>query len=451
MKKILVLVTLTLAVFAAYADEPTGVRFFTGTWKEVLTEAQRQNKPIFIDIYTTWCGPCKLMSKEAFPDAKVGEKFNTHFVSYKIDAEKGEGIDLAKKYRITAYPTSLFVSAKGDLIYRAIGYSGIKGLLEEADKAIEVSKDPKPLSEWDKEYESGKRDSEFLAAYLKKRARLGMPSGPILDDYLKTIPEAQWTTLENLELLAGSVSSADSKAFDILLEHAPKLGMSKIGREALMNMQMAIRSSLKEVISQKDEQKLEKLIVKNEKLASFFRPLTPEMADEMALEFRLNFYRQTKNTDQYRQLAGAYADTKLMSQSVESLRKKDEAGYKRFEQSQAMMPDSIKNAEQMKKMGAYMKKAESGQVAGKLNNIAWAYYETLSDSKDLNQALAWSNRSLELDASPMYMDTNAHLLSKLGRKKEAVKMQEEAVLKEKALGNDTKSYEEELAKMKAKP
>lgn len=73
-------------------DEPSGIKFFTGSWKAVLAEAKRQNKPVFVDIYTTWCGPCKLMAKEAFPNPTVGEKFNSSFVSYQIDAEKGEGV-----------------------------------------------------------------------------------------------------------------------------------------------------------------------------------------------------------------------------------------------------------------------------------------------------------------------------------------------------------------------
>ncbi|MFD1141381.1 thioredoxin fold domain-containing protein [Larkinella insperata] len=451
MKKLVLAIVFSLAFSVTYADETTGVKFFTGSWKEVLAEAQRQNKPVFVDIYTTWCGPCKKMSKEAFPDAKVGDKFNAHFVSYKIDAEKGEGIELARKFRVTAYPTSLFVSTKGDLIYRAIGYGGIDGLLAEADKAIEAAKDPKTLAEWEKEFESGKRDPEFLTTYLKKRTLLGVPSGMVLDEYLKTVPESQWTTPENLELLAGSVSSADSKSFDILLEQAPKLSGSATGQNAIMNMQQALQNSLTEVIAKNDEQGLEKLIAKNEKLSALFRPLTPEMSEEMALQLRMNFYRQTKNPDKYRQLAATYADTKLMVQSPEALRQKDEAGYKRFETSQSFLPDSVKKGEDFQKMAAYMKKAESSQVAMKLNNIAWSYYETLTDAKALNQALGWSKRSLELDPSPMHMDTYAHLLYKLGRKKEAIKTQEEAIAKEKTLGNDPKQYEEALAKMKVKP
>jgi thiol:disulfide interchange protein len=145
---------LLAASFAVQAEEPTGIRFFKGSWKAVLNEAQKQNKPVFIDIYTTWCGPCKQMARQAFPDAKVGEKFNANFISYQLDAERGEGVQIARKYTVTAYPTTLFVSPDGALIHRVVGYGGIQAMLTEADKAIAAAADPNPLSALEKHYAS---------------------------------------------------------------------------------------------------------------------------------------------------------------------------------------------------------------------------------------------------------------------------------------------------------
>ena len=113
------------------------------------------------------------MAKQAFPDAKVGEKFNANFISYQIDAEKGEGITVTRKYAVDAYPTSLYVSGNGELIYRAVGYGGIPGMLTEADKAIAAAKDENPLSAMEKRYEAGQRDVAFLAGYLLKRTTIG--------------------------------------------------------------------------------------------------------------------------------------------------------------------------------------------------------------------------------------------------------------------------------------
>jgi thiol:disulfide interchange protein len=84
-----------------------GISFRQDDWQNVLVQAKAQNKLIFVDIYTTWCRPCKEMDKKTFSEASVGDKFNSKFINYKIDAEKGFGITLARRYNVTSYPTCL--------------------------------------------------------------------------------------------------------------------------------------------------------------------------------------------------------------------------------------------------------------------------------------------------------------------------------------------------------
>ena len=64
--------------------------FELGNLESVLQKAAKENKLIFIDAYTTWCGPCKKMSKEVFTTDTVANYFNRTFVNYKFDMEKGE-------------------------------------------------------------------------------------------------------------------------------------------------------------------------------------------------------------------------------------------------------------------------------------------------------------------------------------------------------------------------
>lgn len=122
------------------ADEPTGIRFFSGSWSEVLAEANHQHKPIFVDFYTTWCPPCRRMAREAFPNGLVGAKFNQHFISYQVNAEAGEGVSLAKRYAVESYPTALYILPGGELIHRAVGYGGVSAMLKQADMVLALPK-----------------------------------------------------------------------------------------------------------------------------------------------------------------------------------------------------------------------------------------------------------------------------------------------------------------------
>ena len=82
------------------------------TWANVLVEAKRQHKPIFLDVYTTWCKPCKQLENEVFSLTSVGEKLNSSFICYRIDAEKGEGIAIASSYQVQSYPALFFFRYK---------------------------------------------------------------------------------------------------------------------------------------------------------------------------------------------------------------------------------------------------------------------------------------------------------------------------------------------------
>ena len=124
MKK-LVMMTLAALMFTgvAVAEENAGVKFTEDTFANVQKVAKKAKKPIFVDIYTTWCGPCKYLASKIFPAQIVGDYMNEAFVSTKFDAEKGEGIELAKKYAVKGYPTMLILDAEGKELGRLVGSS----------------------------------------------------------------------------------------------------------------------------------------------------------------------------------------------------------------------------------------------------------------------------------------------------------------------------------------
>ena len=114
-----------LCVLGLQLAAAQGIQFFGGSWKEVMAEAKSTGRPVFIDVYTSWCMPCKKMAKETFTQKEVGDYFNANFVNYKIDAEKGEGITIARQYKVTAYPTCLFVLPNGKLVHSFLGFQTV--------------------------------------------------------------------------------------------------------------------------------------------------------------------------------------------------------------------------------------------------------------------------------------------------------------------------------------
>jgi thioredoxin 1 len=134
------LLALALTVSAAFAEggknegkaEEKGIQFTEAKWAEILKKAKAENKVIFFDAYTTWCGPCKLMQKNVFTRSDVAEVFNKDFINVKVDMESGEGPGLAKKYPIEGYPTLFFISPKGKVVKQLLGYQNAEQLLKVA-------------------------------------------------------------------------------------------------------------------------------------------------------------------------------------------------------------------------------------------------------------------------------------------------------------------------------
>jgi thioredoxin-related protein len=133
MKKIwLLILPLLLSITAIANDGNTGkgIHFSKLTWKETLAKAKKENKMIFVDVYTTWCGPCKLLKKNTFPDKALGDYFNKNFINIAIDAEEGEWIKFAEQNNIQGFPTLLIIDKNGNEAGRTMGYMPAAQLLQ---------------------------------------------------------------------------------------------------------------------------------------------------------------------------------------------------------------------------------------------------------------------------------------------------------------------------------
>ena len=153
----LVLVALIAFTLQSFAQEgTTGIQFFQGTFNEALVKAKQENKVLFVDFYAVWCVPCKKMAKTVFTQEEVGKFFNEHFVSIQLDAEKGDNVNIAKSYKVVAYPTIAFISPDGKAISVNTGAMNKDELLDAAKIAAGQSMSFEAL------YEKYKADNNDL-------------------------------------------------------------------------------------------------------------------------------------------------------------------------------------------------------------------------------------------------------------------------------------------------
>ena len=107
-----------------------GIKFVEPNWAKAIEQAKKQKKMIFVDAYTTWCGPCRMLKQNTFPDKAAGDFFNKHFINIALDMEKGDGIAFGEKYQIRAYPTLLIIDADQKSTSIAEGYMNPAQLIE---------------------------------------------------------------------------------------------------------------------------------------------------------------------------------------------------------------------------------------------------------------------------------------------------------------------------------
>lgn len=116
------------------------IDFFRGTYQEAMAMSKAENKPIFVDAYAVWCGPCKWMDANTFKNAEVAAYYNSNFINLKLDAEKGNGAEFAGKYRVTAYPTLYFLRADGSVIKKVMGALPPDVFIGEGKAALDLFK-----------------------------------------------------------------------------------------------------------------------------------------------------------------------------------------------------------------------------------------------------------------------------------------------------------------------
>jgi thioredoxin-related protein len=391
MKFTVTFILITIANFAI----AQGINFESHDtkWADILAKAKSENKVIFMDAYTTWCGPCKKMAADIFPQKEVGDYFNKQFVNVKMDMEKGEGLDLARKYKIRAYPTYLFIDGNGELVHKSMGMMPAPDFINVAQSAADPNKQFYSLK---KKFDKGEREPAFVKNLLDAAVKSGENevASEVMNVYMDT--QKDLNTKENMDLLINSTQKIESKAYKHIVKN--KAAFEKNYEKELVEYRILFEPSV-EIIKKfgDDNQNLDV-----EKAKTY-----------------LNQHISKEQTEQMMILA-----TIQLSQIKQDL------------------PTMIKNFE------VYLDKYPSVN-SNFLNNAAWTFYEQVNEKERLEKAVKWSLKSIESQDNFMFNDTAAALYFKLKNKANAKLHAEKAIKLAKVHGEDASETESLLKKIEA--
>ncbi|HXB35172.1 MAG TPA: thioredoxin fold domain-containing protein [Puia sp.] len=375
---------LLVVPFGLRAQVDTGVRFEHGlSWAAVKAKARAENKYIFMDCFTTWCGPCRYMSTAIFPQKESGDYMNDKFVSVAVqldttakdaDDVKGwyaDGHDIAAKFGVRAYPTYLIFAPDGHVVHRMVGSRlNAKTFIADVSASFDSTQQYYTLLN---QYENGRRDSAFLH-------RMAMRCDDIYDLANLMVIGNAWLARQTdlysrdaLEIVDVLTNASTDTYFTVYTDHAAEVDKvlgdgkaeAKVRAIFLREGAQLARAAKKEP----DWKKVHKLIAVK----------MPAAADEMTARIKVNFYCGKKDWTNFETVIVAYMKTYGETMSI-----------------------------------------------GDLNSLAWAVFEECPDMTCVSDILDWSRRLKEA-GDPGVMDTYANILYKLGKKGDAIALETKAL------------------------
>ncbi|MCS7019197.1 MAG: thioredoxin family protein [Cytophagales bacterium] len=380
---------MSLVCFLSHAQTKS-IHFQSGSFEAIIAQAQQANKYVFVDVYTDWCAPCKKLEKEVFTNPHVADFFNQNFINFKINAEKGEGIEFSAEFEVNAYPCALFFSPEGKLVHRTVGYFDAQAFIENGKNALLPERQIISLTQ---KYQSGDRSEWVLRNYAYALLAAGDGAAvKVARELLEQLTPAQWHQPANWELIRKIELHMDSPIFSYVAKNPQLFAPYEPEYSTYIHlvtgraMFMAGRS-----------QKAERLLLLKQTLKYY---LPQDSARYLA---RADFYFYTMGNHHEKKHAAA-----------------------------ARYLDRFCNDWQ------------------ELNEMAWHYYEQEHSEELLRKALQWTEKSIQLHKTYQNLDTQAHLLYKLGEYQAAANVARQAIDLGKKQGMDTTMCEELLYKITRK-
>lgn len=385
---------LSLLSIANFAQNRS-IKFEHSSFKEIKEKALKENKLIFIDAFTTWCGPCKQMSKNIFTNDTVADYYNKNFVNAKIDMEKDEGVELAKQYDVRCYPNLLFVDGNGNLVHRIAGSMSVKEFVALGEE----TKNPEScFSHYEKNYEKNKSNPSFLRKYIQARENTCLDADNLVRDYFSLQKQSDLVNKENWEMIQQHTNSMTTDEYDFLIANKQKYDDLYTAKSVDEKLDDIHRNTLFAIIKAK--------------------PLDEKYYQEVKSKIL------TINTVGSK-LVAFDADLRL------ARKKEDWATFAKL---------AVENIDKFYK-----------DDVNTLNSIAWDFYEKVENKNALSKAEEWAMRACEIESSYANLDTYASVLYKLGKKQQALDVANKAIdaaKKDKLASSDYQGTIDLLKKIK---
>jgi thioredoxin-related protein len=396
-KKIIIII-LIVTIPPSLKAQNKGIQFeYSFDWELIKQKAKFEKKYIFIDCNASWCKPCKEMERNIFRLDTIGSIMNEKFISVKVQMDTSvndneeiknryaEASKIKQKYKIIALPTFLFFSPEGDLIHRASGARDVKSFALLLEDALDSNKQFYTL--FDK-YQKGQlpvSKMNYLAITAKLLGDEDMAK-LIANAYLKKIDDELIYSKDNIAFIKQFTQSSREKGFKIFLKNSDKIN---------------------DIMGQCDyaQRFIEYIIGKEE--------VDPKMVSASKLG----------NTPNWNKLASVISKKYniLFAKRAVVQAKIRWYGYLND------WPNYTKN------ISIKMNMNEVNCINGfTINNDAWEIFEKSTDLGHLEIAIYWMKQYFNIKDNESQndaagMDTLANLLYKIGKKEEAIKLEQRAI------------------------
>lgn len=276
------------------------IQFQDLPFKDLIAKAKKDNKLIFLDAYTSWCGPCKMMEKNIFTQKSVGDYYNSSFVNARFDMEKGEGREIAMKYGVRSYPTYLFLNGDGELVSQNSGY--MEGDMF-VSMAKEINSPNNKKGSLKERFAKGEKDPEFLINIMKLNSSSDFDfARKASERYFETKKKTDELSKDDIGFLLFFLKSTEEPNYKVFV--SKKTDIIKFLPEDTYK-QFDNQLILSKVVEQSIDDKNKR--INEEYFMKTAEPLVGKYDAEVKLnQTKLSYYEQNANFPEYEKAALEY-------------------------------------------------------------------------------------------------------------------------------------------------